>query len=109
MASQNSILSFFPKRRKNNKEEQVDSNKDGQKSIERMQRHNEAESSLEIPVAKFSQWDIGCFIGVKPTNEQKHNLMIRCWEPAKNHAFSAVTKGKAKRRFRKEYLDLYSP
>ena len=108
MASQNSILSFFPKRRKNNNEEQIDSNEDGPESIERTPRHDEAESSLEIPVAKFSQWDIGCFIMVKPTNEQKHNLIIRCWEPLKNHAFPAVTEGKAKRRFRREYLGLYS-
>ena len=81
---------------------------DGQESIERTPRHDEAESSLETPVAKFSQWDIGCFIGAKPTNEQKHNIMIRCWEPAKNHAFPAVTEGKAKRRYRRECLDLYS-
>ena len=109
MASQNSLLRFFPKRRKNNNEEQIDSNEDRQECIERAPRHDEAESSLEIPVAKFSQWDMGCFIMVKPTNEQKHNLMIRCWEPAKNHAFLAVMECKAKRRFRREYLGLYSP
>ena len=79
-------IEFFSKTKKNNNEEQIDSNEDGQDSIERTPRH-EADSSLEIPVAKFSQWDINSFIMVKPTNEQKHNLMIRCWEPAKNHAF----------------------
>ena len=106
MATQNSILSFFPKRRKIEDEKHAE---DKQCAVRIGDENSEnGAPGTEASIKRFT-WDIGRYLGMSLTDYQKYQLLKCRWKPGKNHVYPAVMEGKSKRRFRGDYLDLFQP